>query len=990
MAVIREKTRVFNQPVGVVRTDAGAGDVGRAISNVASRFQEIAFREAAEDARKKGIEIAEAVEEKKLRTINPETGKPEAFKAPKGFGRIAAASYQGVIDKRYEDSINNELRVKAQEIALKYPFDPESYDEVMSDYIGQMSENAEGRYKTYVDTTGSKFLALSKLNIQERVASRAREAAANSILQGVSNGKDEAFNVARAGGFIPRENEEISEASAIAEREIANTQNGVSSALLKVGADESARKELNQSIALGGLEYILRRTASSTERNAIELAIRTRGGRTGEVPESLLDDVKELLKYIDPSNIDTVLSHSSRVSADYNAVETDIANELKAEMAQKSRESELQYSDTLLDFGSNISNVAIDGFSNENPLGVGAALGQINMMYSGLKSSADSRFSADSTYTRAEYESDLRDARQQALRPLLIQAASEGNVEELRIALNTRNPEDMKNLTAKQREFIHGLYKSDFFNPTEDISYAREVLSASKNDLRISAEREKLRFEISQSVTEAGKLAESGGLSDEAFDKLVNNIKKNIGPKGLSSEQAESEINRLTKQRSFGLVEIFSRFGTSRDLNNLATYIDSGGQRTEGMSPDVIAAGNAILEKTPPDNRDAVVSKINGLKSTVASEEAEVEDALELQNAYSRITAGGGNVNEKDDRVYSQDILDNLGIDLGEFDKLDDGRKSAVLSLMRSAAPQGFIDTLDQITSGLPVKNADSYLNLFAILSNDPTETGMFINRFGDALDGKTVELLNDVNSIRITIGGNVNEIATTLIERQNDPKSNLQMNTVLGDKTPTEYATEYAKSDSIIGLELAASVEDMARTGKSARQIDARLDALIDQKYPKSKHIADPRFPAGSIKRSRYALEAQFPEKEERIEFVAAVESQLPSGYALIPNLDTEDKKVYLVPDESTAGVRYFSYFVDENEELRPLIYDDDNGIPTWPTFGRDDISDYYKRKDVENKAELSSTEAAQAKAFELQRQIRDIDPSVSAFTRGLGAGGL
>jgi len=85
MAVIRERTRVFNQPVGVVRADAGSADIGRAVSNVAATFQQIAFREAAEDAQKKGIEIAEAVEEKKLRTINPETGKPEAFKAPKGL-----------------------------------------------------------------------------------------------------------------------------------------------------------------------------------------------------------------------------------------------------------------------------------------------------------------------------------------------------------------------------------------------------------------------------------------------------------------------------------------------------------------------------------------------------------------------------------------------------------------------------------------------------------------------------------------------------------------------------------------------------------------------------------------------------------------------------------------------------------------------------------------------------------------------------------------
>ena len=48
------------------------------------------------------------------------------------------------------------------------------------------------------------------------------------------------------------------------------------------------------------------------------------------------------------------------------------------------------------------------------------------------------------------------------------------------------------------------------------------------------------------------------------------------------------------------------------------------------MSPDVVAAGNRILETT--DDVDAVVSKINGLRTTVASEEAQMKDAIELRN----------------------------------------------------------------------------------------------------------------------------------------------------------------------------------------------------------------------------------------------------------------------------------------------------------------------------------------------------------------------
>lgn len=972
MAVIRQRTQVFNQPVGVVRADAGAASVGQAISRAAGAMASLAFQDAADDAQKKGIELAQAVDEKKLRTINPETGKPEAYKPPETFGRIAADAYQNVIDKRFEDSMNTELRLKAQEIALKYQFDAESYDEVMSDYIGSMAENASGKYRSYIEGTGAKYLALTKLNIQERAVARARANAAESVLTSIDQTTDDVVDLARNGGFIVREGESVSEATARLNAEVTNAKNAISSGLLKSGADLKAQDQINASIAKGGVEYLLSKTASSVERNAVNLAIATRGVQMDGVPANLQADVKQLLQYVDASNATQTLSHFSNIAADYNAVERDVIEQQKAEALQNARRLEVQLSDSLTDFSSMTSGYAARGFASGEPMAVEVSVVVADSSFKARKKSIDQRYQSDTTYTQDQRESDLRDARQAALRPFLIQAAAEGNVETLRTAINTRNPADMQMLTANQREVITALYNSDFFNPAEDIGYAREVLSASKNTIREQRDAEQLKFEISQSVTEAGELAETGGLSDEAFDNLVNNIKRNIGPKGLSAEQAESEITRLTKQRAFGVVEVFAARATSGDLNNLATYVDSGGQRTEGMSPDIIAAGNRILEQTKPDQRDAVVSKISGLKTTIKSQEDELNEALELRNNQLRILGGNGNVNSKEDRNFTQEILDNNGIKLGDFYSLDEGVQLEMLSLMRSAAPQGLIDNLNLMASGQPIEEAQTYLSLFATLSNDPTEQGLFINRFGNALSAETVELLEDANQIRVTMGGDTNTIITTLVERQRDPKSTAQMNAVLKNKTPTDYATAAASNDFIVGAELAPVVEYLARTGKSKKEIDSRLEALIDQKYPKSTHIADPRFPAGSIKRSRYALQAHFPSKEERKAFISKVESQLPSGYALIPNLSTDEKKVMLVPDESTAGVNYFAYFVDpEGNELRPLIYEE-NGQAFWPTFNRDDISDYYEQEAARRKAELDKLEETQQGVFKRTEALK------------------
>jgi hypothetical protein len=824
-----------------------------------------------------------------------------------------------------------------------------------------MSKGAEGRYKTFVETTGAKFLALTKLNIQERVATRSRQNAANSILTGLSASQDDAYSIARAGGFIARESEEVSEAQAIHDREFANAQNGVSSSLLKVGADQTASRQLKQSIALGAVEFLLSGTANKSERNAIDLAIRTRGNQMSGLPKGLREEVKSLLAYVEPANIEAVLRHSSVVSSDYNAVEQDQIQQASSLAKLKARQVELTLPDTIDTLLTTSSLNASDAFASDEAYSIQAGLNLTNYLYTNAQTKLDQRFRSDESYSRSEREGDLRDVRRNLLRPYLIQAAAEGNIEEFRIALVSNNPEDMSKLSLKQRTFISEIYNTDFFDPNEDTGFAREVLSANINQIRQQRDRETLRFEIAQSVTEAATAAESGALSDEEFNSLNAKIKNSIGPNGLTADQGTSESNRLSKSRAFGEVTTFAARANSRSLNNLAAYVDSRGKR-EGMSPDVVAAGNRILETT--DDVDAVVSKINGLRATVASEEAQMKEAIELQNNSIRIIAGGGNANEKADRDIVQEILDNADINLAQFDQLPDTQRAAALSIMRSAPPQGLITNLDRISSGLKVPNAGQYLDLFAVLSNTPTGTGTFVSTLGDSI--KNPQLLTDIHEIRLITGQGVNEIAMDLIERQRDPKSKLNMDVVLDKKTPTAYALNQI-DDPIIAAELAPLVEYMALTGKSASQINSVLSSTVDSKYAKSRFIADPRFPAGSIKRSRYSLEAVFPEKDDRNAFVTRVNEQLPSGYSLIPNLDADEKRVMLVPDESTAGLNYFAYFVDEGEELRPLIIEQD-GQPMWPTFDRSDIADHMAKKASELDAKLKKQEARQQEIFKMQ----------------------
>ena len=113
MPVIRQKQSVLNSPVGVARIDTGESQMWQQVAQTADTIRGIAFQDAAREAQIKGVDTAKAVEAARLTTINPESGEPEALTIPEGFGTIAADAYRDVVNQRFENSMDDELRLKA-------------------------------------------------------------------------------------------------------------------------------------------------------------------------------------------------------------------------------------------------------------------------------------------------------------------------------------------------------------------------------------------------------------------------------------------------------------------------------------------------------------------------------------------------------------------------------------------------------------------------------------------------------------------------------------------------------------------------------------------------------------------------------------------------------------------------------------------------------------------------------------------------------------
>lgn len=185
MPVIREEKRFAIGPIGVARLSSpvpgtnAAGTIAESVARSADQMADMFFRRGAQIAEKKGLEAGASAAPEMIMAIDPATGAPKAYEAPRGMGVIAQEAYQRVIQTRFQAALEDEIKFKATELAIKYDGAVDRYSAAMSEYIGAMAENAEGQFKGMIVDIGTSYLnatrtsmALDQIN-KERAAAKA-------------------------------------------------------------------------------------------------------------------------------------------------------------------------------------------------------------------------------------------------------------------------------------------------------------------------------------------------------------------------------------------------------------------------------------------------------------------------------------------------------------------------------------------------------------------------------------------------------------------------------------------------------------------------------------------------------------------------------------------------------------------------------------------------------------------------------------------------
>lgn len=190
MAVIREKKNFKIGTIGVARASEAGRITGQAISQSANKLGGMFFEKAAADAQKAGLKAGQSVDREEVITINPETGEPEAYAPPVGMGTIGADAYQRVVMKRFQQSMEDEIRNKGKQLAAKYKGSSNGaalYEAAMSDYIASMTNVAGNEFKGFIADVGTSYLNATKTNMAISQIKRERASARSGHVSAIES-----------------------------------------------------------------------------------------------------------------------------------------------------------------------------------------------------------------------------------------------------------------------------------------------------------------------------------------------------------------------------------------------------------------------------------------------------------------------------------------------------------------------------------------------------------------------------------------------------------------------------------------------------------------------------------------------------------------------------------------------------------------------------------------------------------------------------------
>jgi hypothetical protein len=339
MPIVKEKRQFQIKPIGVVAQQANTA-TANAIVRGANEISDLAFQDMVRIAKERGLDAGAAAKVANIKAIDPVTGVPVALATPKGFGTAAQVAYERVVDDRFRQSIDEDIKLKARELGLKYQNHPNSvelYKQAMGDYVESMSKHADPNqwYHTYIMESGTALVASTSLALeQRRTARRAAGAGATAKKEREAAG-DAVYNSYLSQGMIADQRvsghaDEISDTPPVIRGLIESSQKQEAAGLVPAGTTAAYSQGL-----------LIARTRGIIANKLPELSPAERlmassyigSGGQGVMPDAAVDIVEALsVNLHDPDAVEDIGKFSATMVRNMNQNDAAVSAIAAAEM----------------------------------------------------------------------------------------------------------------------------------------------------------------------------------------------------------------------------------------------------------------------------------------------------------------------------------------------------------------------------------------------------------------------------------------------------------------------------------------------------------------------------------------------------------------------------------------------------------------------------------------------------------------------------------
>lgn len=878
MAVIREQRQFKIGPIGVARASQAGQIIGEAISNSANQMADMFFREAAQRAEKKGMETGSSVDREAVITINPKTGQPEAYETPKSFGSIASDAYQRVVMRRFQQSIEDEIQIKAKELSVRFEDNPNGvalYESAMSDYLASMSNVAEGPFKGYIQDVGTSYLNATRTNLAVAQIRKERAAARQAQIAAINNGLNNIESIVAQQG--PRALVGPTQTQAIIGSVGAAINDGSSAGLFDASEPIAGKGKTNLAVTRGLIRHAAMSTSDPEALQLLQYAVGTQNPDAVPPQFSYIADAMRGL-----GNDYSALAGLEKFS---DGLLTDAVQYSKIVQANEVERQNAEINLRIFDMEQNVSanasartSVAMNPASNTSAVAVNAITA-----YSQQTREARSAMQAGqedlSNATLARRDAFLKaDAEGLYLRAL--SGLSTDDTKKLEQAIFERNPmlapESARNALGALMTIEEqiGVAVVDDFLPVIG-SYREAAGKAIDIQVRAEAANEAADIDI-RAVTfatdpkaaaeEALKQLNSiSGLDETLRASLEAQIQFNAGKNSLnkffSTRPSEAAVREAKSLLEDGGVDATSL--TEAQINQLALARDAANQ-----------AGKVSEMRTVFNNQANVAA---GRRNDLAKQE---ERARTLQ----QINMGMGNGRDKDQRaLYEDDIEQRYASVLG-------GRTLASIW----SDPTAFQNReLAPIFQELSTKNvmpeslhaAFTSLARGAWMGGDPNVLISHYNNFrsynyeGVAMSNPMMDALTDTEQTMldyladtIPVFGNdapdrIAEIFRVKQQYEEDAKLKEKVKTFFKDKTLEEYVMGLSGMENVPPSAfnaISAAALNLFTTSRSSglslSEMTNRLESQIERSYPSGGGYV---YGAGFTERTRFPISKAAPGNE-------------------------------------------------------------------------------------------------------------------------------